>query len=67
MKRTCEPVMNCARAGGQEWPLRGHSTPDPETPPSQPTPPSVPVPDDEPGPEYAPVKEPTLPEPPIRA
>lgn len=63
MESTREPIMNCARAGGTE-PQRGHSTPDPETPPSQP-PPSVP--DSEPAPEYAPVKEPTLPEPPIKA
>lgn len=68
MKSTGEPIMNCARAVGLDGGLRGHSTPDPETPPSDPAvPPSVPVPDDEPGPEYAPVKEPKLPEPPIRA
>jgi hypothetical protein len=64
MESTREPIINCARASGPGEPQRGHSTPDPETPPSQP-PPSVP--DDEPAPEYAPVKEPTLPEPPIRA
>jgi hypothetical protein len=64
MESTREPITNCARAGAPEQPQRGHSTPDPETPPSQP-PPSVP--DSEPAPEYAPVKEPTLPEPPIKA
>jgi len=46
---------------------RAHSTPDPETPPSQPHPPPTPVPDDVPDPAHAPVEEPRLPEPPIRA
>lgn len=64
---TCEPKTYCARAGDQQG-RRGHSTPDPETPPFDPElPPSAPAPDDEPGPDYAPVKEPKLPEPPIRA
>ena len=44
--------------------LRAHSTPEPE---SNPTPPTVPVPDDVPDPAHAPVEEPTLPVPPIRA
>jgi hypothetical protein len=46
-----------------------HSTPDPESPPPDrtPTPPTPVVPDDEPLPSHAPVQEPTLPEPPIRA
>jgi hypothetical protein len=44
---------------------RAHSTPDPETPPSQPNP--NPLPDDVPAPANAPVEEPSLPEPPIRA
>lgn len=42
---------------------RSHQTPDPETPP--PTPPAAP--DDYPSPANAPVQEPKLPEPPIRA
>jgi hypothetical protein len=64
---TREPIIRYAR-DGHPLATRGHSTPDPESPPSDPDlPPSVPVPDDEPGPEYAPVKEPTQPEPPIRA
>lgn len=46
---------------------RAHSTPDPETPPPQPHPTPPPTPDDVPGPTHAPVEEPTLPEPPIRA
>jgi hypothetical protein len=48
---------------------RAHSTPDPEMPPSTPTPTphAPPVPDDEPIPSHAPVEEPRLPEPPIRA
>jgi len=44
--------------------LRAHSTPDPE---QTPTPPSIPVPDDVPDPAHAPVEEPLIPEPPIRA
>jgi len=44
--------------------LRAHSTPDPE---QIPTPPTIPVPDDVPDPAHAPVEEPVIPEPPIRA
>ena len=44
--------------------LHAHSTPEPDT---IPTPPTVPVPDDVPDPAHAPVEEPTLPVPPIRA
>ena len=44
--------------------LRAHSTPDPE---QTPTPPTIPVPDDVPDPAHAPVEEPLIPEPPIRA
>ncbi|WP_168710131.1 hypothetical protein [Massilia sp. Mn16-1_5] len=44
--------------------LRAHSTPDPEP---APTPPTIPVPDDVPDPAHAPVEEPVIPEPPIRA
>ena len=44
--------------------LHAHSTPEPDT---IPTPPPVPVPDDVPDPAHAPVEEPTLPVPPIRA
>jgi len=44
--------------------LRAHSTPDPE---QTPTPPTIPVPDDVPDPAHAPVEEPSIPEPPIRA
>lgn len=40
-----------------------HSTPDPDAEPEPPNP----NPDDEPPPAHAPVQEPTLPEPPIRA
>jgi hypothetical protein len=47
--------------GGRGAP-HAHSTPDPE-----PAPPTIPVPDDVPDPAHAPVEEPTLPEPPIRA
>lgn len=43
-------------------PLHAHSTPDPEQPP-----PTIPVPDDVPDPAHAPVEEPVIPEPPIRA
>lgn len=45
-----------------------HTTPDPESP-ADPTPPypTPPVPDDVPDPVNAPVEEPRLPEPPIRA
>ncbi|MDP3672783.1 MAG: hypothetical protein Q8R69_24240 [Telluria sp.] len=45
---------------------RAHSTPDPDAvPPPEPKP--NPVPDDVPLPTHAPVEEPTLPEPPIKA
>lgn len=64
MKRTREPLQH-ACAGGTDTPQRGHQTPDPETPPPDNNPP--PVPDDFPDPEHAPVKEPTRPEPPIKA
>lgn len=40
-----------------------HSTPDPD---AEPTPPNS-IPDDIPPPAHAPVQEPTLPEPPIKA
>ena len=43
--------------------LRAHSTPDPDAEPPGPNP----NPDDEPPPTHSPVKEPTLPEPPIKA
>jgi hypothetical protein len=49
---------------GGRAPLQAHSTPDPDP---TPTPPSIPVPDDVPDPAHAPVEEPTIPEPPIRA
>jgi len=47
---------------GNSQALRAHSTPDPEQPP-----PTIPVPDDVPDPAHAPVEEPVIPEPPIRA
>ena len=43
--------------------LRAHSTPDPDSEPPGPNP----DPDDVPPPAHSPVKEPTLPEPPIKA
>jgi hypothetical protein len=43
--------------------LRAHSTPDPDAEPPGPNP----NPDDVPPPAHSPVKEPTLPEPPIKA
>ena len=49
---------------GEHGALRAHSTPDPE---QTPTPPTIPVPDDVPDPAHAPVEEPSIPEPPIRA
>ena len=52
------------RDGGRPGALHAHSTPDPDSPP---TPPPIPVPDNEPDPAHAPVEEPKLPEPPIRA
>ena len=45
--------------------MRAHSTPDPDVPPNDPKPPAVP--DDVPPPVNAPVEEPTLPVPPIKA
>lgn len=51
--------------GRPDAPIRGHSTPDPEIPQPEPKQP-VPVPDDVPGPEHAPVREPMLPDPPVR-
>ena len=51
------------RSGGRGG-LQAHSTPDPEP---TPTPPTIPVPDDVPDPAHAPVEEPVIPEPPIRA
>ncbi len=51
--------------------IHAHSTPDPEVPPAtepDPAPPvTVPVPDDVPAPTHAPVTEPGMPEPPMRA
>lgn len=49
--------------GERSGALHAHSTPDPEPAPPQP----IPVPDDVPDPIHAPVEEPKLPEPPIRA
>ena len=54
--------MNTARDSIER---RAHSTPDPDLPPADPT--HNPDPDDVPPPSRAPVEEPTLPEPPIRA
>jgi hypothetical protein len=42
---------------------QAHTTPDPDVPPSQPRP----DPDDVPAPARAPVEEPTLPQPPVKA
>lgn len=53
------------RDGGRAA-LHAHSTPDPDSEPA-PTPPTIPVPDDVPDPAHAPVEEPMIPEPPIRA
>jgi hypothetical protein len=52
--------------------LRAHSTPDPDITPATeptpvPTPDPVPVPDDIPAPTHAPVTEPGMPGPPMRA
>ena len=48
--------------------ISAHIAPDPDVPdPKQPPQPPVPVPDDVPDPTNAPVQEPRLPEPPIRA
>ncbi len=46
--------------------LRAHSTPDPDAPPV-PEPKPVPMPDDVPPPVNAPVEEPRMPQPPIKA
>jgi hypothetical protein len=48
---------------------RAHSTPDPDLPtPQTPPTPNPPItPDDVPAPAHAPVEEPRMPEPPIRA
>ena len=43
--------------------LRAHQTPDPDLPDSKP----IPLPDDVPPPVYAPVEEPRVPPPPIKA
>lgn len=56
--------FNCST--GERAIRRAHSTPDPDAvPPPEPKP--NPVPDDVPLPTHAPVEEPTLPEPPIKA
>ncbi|GAB3471873.1 hypothetical protein GCM10027321_44250 [Massilia terrae] len=49
----------------QEPVRRGHQTPDPENPPPTQSPPKAP--DEYPAPTNAPVQEPRMPEPPIRA
>jgi hypothetical protein len=46
---------------------RAHSTPDPDSDPDPNPPGPNPNPDDVPPPAHAPVQEPTLPEPPIKA
>jgi hypothetical protein len=46
---------------------RAHSTPDPDSDPDSNPPGPNPNPDDVPPPAHAPVQEPTLPEPPIKA
>ena len=48
-----------------DQPRHGHQTPDPETPP--PTRSPDPEPDEYPAPTHAPVQEPRVPQPPIRA
>ena len=49
-------------------PLHAHSTPEPDSPEPTPAPdPRPPVPDDVPDPVNAPVEEPRMPQPPIRA
>ena len=55
-------TVNQQQAGGER---RAHSTPDPDLPPSDPK--RNPDPDDVPPPARAPVEEPRLPEPPIKA
>jgi len=62
MKNRCEPQRVAGRAA--LVPVRGHQTPDPETPPPDRTPPQQP--DEYPAPTHAPVQEPKLPEPPVR-
>ena len=57
-------MMETIDPRGDAGALRAHSTPDPE---QTPTPPTIPVPDDVPDPAHAPVEEPMIPEPPIRA
>ena len=52
--------------------IKAHSTPDPDLPPATepeqpPAPTTVPVPDDVPAPAHAPVIEPDMPAPPLRA
>jgi hypothetical protein len=61
MKNRLDPHR--AAAAGE--PAHGHSTPDPETPPSTPAP--TQAPDDYPAPTNAPVQEPRMPEPPMKA
>jgi len=52
----------------EQYDRRAHSTPDPTTPdPELPPPQPSPDPDDVPAPSRAPVKEPDLPEPPVKA
>jgi hypothetical protein len=46
--------------------LRAHTTPDP-TDPNQPPPQPSPDPDDVPAPQRAPIEEPRMPQPPIKA
>jgi hypothetical protein len=53
--------MNDPLDGGRGA-LHAHSTPEPDQ-----APPTIPVPDDVPDPAHAPVEEPVIPEPPIRA
>lgn len=57
--------MNTHHDQAPEPVRRSHQTPDPETPPPTQSPPSQP--DEYPAPTNAPVQEPKLPEPPIRA
>jgi hypothetical protein len=47
--------------------IGAHSTPDPDADPGSQPPGPNPNPDDVPPPAHSPVKEPTLPEPPIKA
>lgn len=53
-------------AAGDE-PRRGHQTPDPETPSPTRIPEPEPDPDEYPAPTHAPVQEPRMPQPPIKA